>query len=303
MNIVGIDQAILGIEETAEARRFLRDFGLAETETGRTGATFEALDGSQVVLRPASDTALPMPAGAAVGARETIWGVSSRDDLERIGAELSKDRQVALGLDGVLRAVDDAGFALGFQLTRRHGFEARPAQVNAAGLPPQRPPDTRIDFAAPHRARSMGHIVYFVPDAAAARNFYTARLGFRLTDSFKNGSCFLRAAGSHDHHNLFLIKRENAPAGLHHIEFHFTDFNEVMMGGKRMSEKGWQTQAGPGRHTLGSNYFWYFKSPCGGAFELAADMDYVTDAWQPGEWDYRPDIVAAWSTTFTPPTH
>jgi catechol 2,3-dioxygenase-like lactoylglutathione lyase family enzyme len=301
MNIVGIDQAILGLEEMTDARRFLRDFGLGETETGQTGAVFEALDGSQVVLRAASDTTLPMPVGGAVGIRETIWGVKSRDDLDRIGAELSRDRQVALGPDSVLRAVDDSGFSIGFRVTKRHAFEARAALVNAAGLPPQRAPDTRIDFSAPHRARSMGHIVFWVPDVVAARSFYTSRLGFRLTDSFKNGSCFMRAAGSNDHHNLFLIKRENAPAALHHIEFHFTDFNEVMMGGKRMSEKGWQTQNGPGRHTLGSNYFWYFKSPCGGAFELAADMDYVTDAWQPGEWDYRPEIVAAWSTTFTLP--
>ena len=303
MSIVGIDRAVLGVDEMADARRFFTDFGLTEREHGTAGATFEALDGSQVALRRAADPNLPLAVGAPVNARETIWGVRSAQDLERLGAELSRDRQVALGSDGVLRTIDESGFGIGFQVTKRHSFDAKPALVNAAGVPPHRPINTRVDFTAPHRPRSIGHIVFWVPDLDAARDFYTKRLGFRVTDTFRGRSCFLRADGSNDHHNLFLIKRENAPGGLHHIEFHVSDFNEIMLGGKRLTEKGWQTYTGPGRHTLGSNYFWYFKSPCGGAMELAADMDYVTDDWKPGEWDYVPDVVAAWSTTYASSGH
>ena len=59
-----------------------------------------------------------------------------------------------------------------------------------------------------------------------------------------------------------------------------------MMGGRRLTEKGWKTYVGPGRHVLGSNYFWYFKTPCGGAMELACDMDYVDDNWEAKEWEY-----------------
>jgi hypothetical protein len=104
-------------------------------------------------------------------------------------------------------------------------------------------------------------------------------VGFRLTDLYRGRSCFLRAQGSHDHHNLFLIKKEDIPRGMHHIEFHVTDFNEVMMGARRLTEKGWPTMVGSGPHVLGSNYFWHFKTPCGGAMELARDMDYVDDDW------------------------
>jgi catechol 2,3-dioxygenase-like lactoylglutathione lyase family enzyme len=198
----------------------------------------------------------------------------------------------------VLRTRDETGFGIAFEVTTRRAFAGAPSLVNVAGVAPQRL-NRRVDFGAPHKARSLGHIVLYVPDLATARDFYMQRLGFRLTDSYRDRSCFLRAQGSTDHHNLFLIKKEDMPGGLHHIEFHFGDFNEVMMGGRRLTEKGWKTHTGPGRHILGSNYFWYFKTPCGGALELACDMDYVTDDWEAGEWEYTPDVVAAWSTSYT----
>jgi hypothetical protein len=28
-------------------------------------------------------------------------------------------------------------------------------------------------------------------------------------------------------------------------------------------------------------------------------MDYVTDDWEASEWDYKPDVVAAWRTSYT----
>jgi Glyoxalase/Bleomycin resistance protein/Dioxygenase superfamily len=299
MSIRGVDRVILGVEEMDTAQRFLRDFGLSELEGGERGATFEALDGTNLVLRGAADRSLPLAVGAPTNAREIIWGVDGSDELQRLGAELSKDRQVAMGSDGVLRTTDETGYGIAFQVTRRHAYDAKPALINVAGLPPQRKANQRVDFKAPHRPRSIGHIVLYVPELERARDFYIERLGFRLTDSYRDRSCFLRAEGSHDHHNLFLIKKEDIPGGLHHIEFHVTDFNEVMMGGRRLTEKGWKTMVGPGRHVLGSNYFWYFKTPCGGAMELACDMDFVDDDWEAKEWEYSTDVIAAWCTSYT----
>lgn len=298
MNIRGIDQVVLGVDDMPAAQQFLRDLGLTEKVTGSHGATFAALDGSNLVLRGEHDDALPTAVGAATNAREIVWGVESAEELQTIGAELSKDREVALGADGILRSRDATGYAISFQATTRHGYDARPVFLNVAGLAPART-NRRIDFEAPHRPRSIGHIVLFVPDLDAARDFYIERLGFRVTDSYRKQACFLRAQGSNDHHNLFLLQKKDIPGGLHHIEFHVGDFNEVMMGGRRLTEKGWQTYVGPGRHVLGSNYFWYFKTPCGGAVELACDMDYVTDEWQPGEWEYSSDVIAAWCTSYT----
>ena len=299
MSIIGVDCAILGVEEMDDAKRFCRDIGLTEAESGSAGGTYLTQDGTGLLLRRAADPGLPGAVGPRVNARETVWGVAAAADIETIAAELAKDRQIQRGADGALRTTDDGGFPIAFRVTVRHAYPAVPARANAPGLPPQRPRNARIDFAAPVRPRSIGHIVFYVDDLAVSTAFYTERLGFRITDSYRGRSVFLRAPGSHDHHNLFLIERAQAP-GLHHVEFHVTDFNEVMTGGKRLTERGWKTVYGPGRHVLGSNYYWYFHTPCGGAMELAADIDWVDDDWVAGEWDYTPDMVSAWQTTLVP---
>ena len=298
MKIMGIDRAVLAVEEMDDAKRFLQDFGLTEVELGTAGSNFETLNGTDVVLRGANDAGLPAAVGPLAGIRETIWGVSDAAELQKIGNELSRDRQVTQGNDGVLRSTDATGYGIGFQVTTRHHFDAPLAAVNTCGQAPQRPRNSRIDFKAPLRPRSLGHVVLYVPDLEAATRFYIDRLGFRLSDSYRGHSTFLRAAGSNDHHNIFLFKKDDVPGGLHHLEFHVTDFNEVMVGGQRLADKGWQTAFGPGRHILGSNYFWYFKTPCGGAMELAADMDFCDDDWVAGEYDFSPDMVAGWTTTY-----
>ena len=48
-------------------------------------------------------------------------------------------------------------------------------------------------------------------------------------------------------------------------------------------EKGYQSFWGPGRHQLGSNWFWYFNSPLGCHIEYDADMDRHDDSWKPRE--------------------
>jgi hypothetical protein len=193
MNIRGVDSVILGVEEMDAAQRFLRNFGLTEFERGQHGARFETLDGTDLVLRGSADCSLPMAVGAQANAREIVWGVESSEELQKVGSELSRDRQVAVAADGVLRTTDASGYGIAFQVTRRHAYDARPGLINVAGLPPQRSPNQRVDFKAPHRPRSIGHIVLYVPDLERARDFYVERLGFRLTDSYRDRSCFLRA--------------------------------------------------------------------------------------------------------------
>ena len=72
------------------------------------------------------------------------------------------------------------------------------------------------------------------------------------------------------------------------------DFDDVCVGGEYLETKGWKSLTGPGRHIIGSNYFWYFHNPCGGMVEYYADMDYLTDEWVPREWEFSADTVAKW---------
>jgi hypothetical protein len=53
-----------------------------------------------------------------------------------------------------------------------------------------------------------------------------------------------------------------------------------MLAGARFANRGYQTFWGPGRHKLGSNWFWYFNSPLSCHVEYDADMDLHDDTWQ-----------------------
>ena len=296
MTISGIDAVALGIEDLEAGGRFYRDFGLAEVEHARAGAEFRTLDGSQLVLRQMSDPGLPPPAREGVTIREITWAVASRAAISEIAGELSKDRAVSEDEEGTIHSVDEDGYRIAFRVERRTKIEPAPNLLNIYGAEPNRPVNVRVDFLAPVRPASIAHVVVMSPDVPRATRFYVDRLRFRVSDVFAGGfGAFLRSSGSSYHHNLFLIKGN---PGLHHIAFPVTDFNAVMLGGMRLHKQGWQTRLGPGRHIIGSNYFWYFRTPLGGAMELTADMDRADDNWQVREWAHVPENTAAWSTVF-----
>jgi len=154
---------------------------------------------------------------------------------------------------------------------------------NAPGSPIQRPVNSNgVDAHAPQiRPRGLSHVVYFVPDAAKSEAFYVERLGFRCTDRFVGVGPFLQPSGTLDHHTHFFIGAPAFMTGVEHFTFHFGGPNEVMQNGSRFVEKGYQAFWGPGRHELGSNWFWYFNSPFACHMEMDADMDLHDKQWQP----------------------
>jgi hypothetical protein len=223
---------------------------------------------------------LPPSLGTASFLRQTIYGVADQQTLEAIAAELQKDRQVERHPDGAIHTVDDAGFALAFQVTVRRPLELPAERVNAPGAPAQRPANVvGVDGDAVVQPRTLSHVVYFVPDAAKAEAFYVKRLGFVCTDRFVGVGPFLRPAGTLDHHTLFMIETPPFMKGCEHFTFHLGGPTEVMQAGARLVEKGYQSFWGPGRHRFGSNWFWYFNSPLGCHVEYDADMDLHDAGW------------------------
>jgi naringenin degradation protein FdeC len=283
MNILGPDDLVFGVDDLDACARYLRDYGLAPVPANAEGVRFEALDGTGVILKPASDPALPPRTSTKSQLRETIYGVGDDASLERIAAELSKDRDVSRAPDGSFACIDDMGFALRFRRSRRRPYTAAPDLTNAPGTPPQRPPNQIGAWADMTVApRTLSHIVLFVPDAAKAEKFY-ARIGFRTTDRFTGVGPFMRPAGSLDHHTLFMIQTPPFLKGLEHFTFHLGSVTELMLAGARFEAKGHETFWGPGRHVFGSNWFWYFNSPLGCHVEYDADMDLHDDSWVPRE--------------------
>jgi catechol 2,3-dioxygenase-like lactoylglutathione lyase family enzyme len=283
MNIIGPDYLVFGVADLSACVEYLTDYGLKPVNVTAQGGTFEALDGTAIVLRDQLDPALPRVMETASQLRETVYGVADEATLQAIEQELSKDRAVVWGEDGVLRCEDNSGFALGFQVTRRRPIDLPSERVNAPGDVPKRPANVLgagHDIAA--LPRTLSHVVYFVPDFAQAEAFYT-RLGFVCTDRFTSLGPFLRPAGTLDHHTLFLIETPPAMKGIEHFAFHMGGPTEVMLAGTRFVEKGYESFWGPGRHQLGSNWFWYFNSPLGCHVEYDADMDLHDDQWVPRE--------------------
>lgn len=280
MNILGLDALVFGVDDVAACTQYFIDYGLRPVATSAAGGRFEAMDGTAAVIRRADDATLPPALSATCALRETVYGVADAAALQAIAAELAKDRAVQRHADGSLSASDDMGFALRFQISVRKPFRAPAESVNAPGAPAQRAPNVlAVNPDAVVQPRSLSHVVYFVPDAAKAEAFYT-RLGFVCTDRFTGVGPFLRPAGTLDHHTLFMIQTPPHMKGIEHFTFHLAGPTEVMLAGTRFVNKGYQSFWGPGRHQLGSNWFWYFNSPLGCHVEYDADMDLHDDAWQ-----------------------
>ena len=279
MKILGPDALVFGVDDLDACYRYLTDYGLKKVDSAPSGARFEALDGTAAVVRRASDPGLPPPIAAAPNIRDQIYGVADQPTLEAIGAELSKDRDVKAGSDGVLRSIDDTGYAIGFQVTQRRKIDA-PRYINVPGMQVHRPVNAiaAVDDG-PTPIYSLSHVVLFAPDIERAEKFYAQRLGFRTADVFTNLGPFMRPAGTLEHHTLFLIKAPKP--GLQHFTFHVADLNDMLKAGWNFVKKGYKSFWGPGRHILGSNNFWYFNSPFGGLMEFDCDMDLHDDSWKP----------------------
>ena len=276
MNIIGPDALVFGVDDVEACTQYLTDYGLTPVGGGR----FEALDGTGIVIAHKDDTPLPPPIGTASMLRKTIYGVADEQTLGAIAEELGRDREVKRLPDGSIEALDDMGFMLGFQVSVRRPLDLPAEPINAPGAPPQRPANVLgVDENAPARPRTLSHVVYFVPDAAKAESFYVERLGFTCTDRLLGAGPFLKPAGTADHHTLFLIQTPPFMKGCEHFTFHMGGPTEVMQAGTRFVNKGYQSFWGPGRHKMGSNWFWYFNSPLGCHVEYDADMDQHADSW------------------------
>ncbi|MBD7977985.1 VOC family protein [Serpens gallinarum] len=296
MNIIGPDALVFAVDDIATAARYMTDFGLQAAGSTRHGQLFETLDGTGVVICDVNDPALPPALSPTNKLRKIIYGVSDQRSLEQIAAELGKDREVRRMDDGSLEAVDDMGIHLAFQLTVRREISLPAEKINAPGAPLQRGVNVvGIDPDTPARVqlRSLGHFALFVPDVPKAEAFYTERLAFRCNDRLGGGP-FMRPKGTQEHHTMFLIQTPPQLKGVEHMAFHLGGPSEVMEAGNRFRELGYSSFWGPGRHSFGSNWFWYFESVLGCRFEYDADMDQHDDNWVPREKPLHVDNAQAY---------
>jgi catechol 2,3-dioxygenase-like lactoylglutathione lyase family enzyme len=288
--LTGIDRVTFGVEDLAVARRFLEDWGLTDVGSREGALVFETRDGTEVAVRHHADPVLP--AGMEPGAtlREVTWGVTQDSDLELIAARLKGWPRVAQ--QAGVSAADPNGLMHTFRVSQRRGVVVNPQDVNGPGA--VRRVDQRAPVHSQARPVSVGHVVLFVSDLQAMIDFFVGRLQFTISDTYPKHATFLRARTPGPHHDLFILSRPGRP-GLNHVAFTVGDIHEVFGGGLAMSRNGWETEIGPGRHPISSAYFWYFRSPFGGALEYYTDDDWCTEAWQPREFERKPELFAEWA--------
>jgi catechol 2,3-dioxygenase-like lactoylglutathione lyase family enzyme len=292
MNIVGPDALIFGVDDIDACTKYLIAYGLLPVGVTAAGGTFEALDGTAIIVRGKNDPSLPPALETGNMLRKTIYGVADAETLRAIAVELGRDRQVQHLADGTIEAKDDMGFVLGFKVTARRELVLAGERVNAPGALAQRPAnELGVDEGMPARPRSLSHVVLFVPNIAESEAFYVNRLGFKVTDRLLNAGPFLRPAGTQDHHSLYLIQTPPYMKGCEHFAFHMGGPTELMLAGSRFIKAGYQSFWGPGRHKFGSNWFWYFNSPLGCHVEYDADMDLHDDSWVPREAPMGPEAA------------
>jgi catechol 2,3-dioxygenase-like lactoylglutathione lyase family enzyme len=281
VNILGPDSLIFASDDIDACAQCAEDYGLVKVERSANGAIYEALDGTNVVIRKPSDTSIAAPVAADPNLRDTLYGVADKATLDAVANELSKDRDIKSLPNGILRTTDDDGYPISFQVTTRRKLNLPHYGVNVPGQAPGRGMNEIAAInEAEYKALTLSHVVIFTKDKVKSEKFYADRLGFRTVDVFTNLGPFMRPQGTHEHHTLFMIQRPDT-LGLQHFTFHFSGVNELLKAGWEFVRKGSRSFWGPGRHILGSNFFWYFNSPFGGLIEFDADMDVHDDSWQP----------------------
>lgn len=290
MAIQRVESVVYCADDVEAGIRYFEDWGLEPVERGNTGAVFRTLENQTIAVRATDDAALPPSPEAGATLRETVWGVDSKDGLDAIGAELSKDRAVTADADGTLHAVDETGFAIAFRVSQPTTAEFEAPAVNLDHMVTRL--NAPVDYGRRVQPIRLGHVVFNIPQAGwrQAVAFYMDRLGFRLSDQPLDTGSFMRCGGVADHHNLFLAHRPDS-AGVNHTAYEVRDFDDIMLGGKHMKARGWQAMTQPGRHIMGSNLFWYFQNPCGGRTEYFADMDRMDDDWKPRVWETNPGFA------------
>jgi len=136
-----------------------------------------------------------------------------------------------------------------------------------------------IGEAKPRPPRRLGHVVVGTNDILASHKLYTEGIGFRISDIAGGLAFFMRC--SPDHHN-FLLTPGPVPY-LNHYALEHDDIDAVCRAASLYLRSHEGTQiAGPGRHMIGGNMFWYMRDPSGTFFEYFADMDRIADddGWQ-----------------------
>ena len=275
--LLGID---IGVPDPQTLDAFYQEIGF----TGDSGGWGSEASPGQIVIQEKPYRQLV----------EMRIACENEEDLERIAANLDGIGVASQSRDGKLSLEDPVN---------KWRVVVEPCEVEDVAAPPKREVNwpgerNRLDKrpglmteGGPRPPRRLGHVVIGTNDILASHKLYFDGLGFRISDIAGGLAFFMRC--SPDHHN-FLLTPGPVPY-LNHYAIEHDDIDNVCAAATRYLRDHEGTQiAGPGRHMIGGNMFWYLRDPSGTFFEYFADMDRIVDdeAWEVRE-DWPMDD--AWS--------
>lgn len=269
-----LTSATIGVPNVAATVGYYAEFGLGEVSPGR----FVTVDGGEqlAITRAATRRLVALGVGA-----------DDPDDLDRIASRLGALGVPAKRSGGTLSATEPVtGVRVDVTVSPRLDVPPAPApSYNGPGRIAR--PDARAGAVLRTdrvRPRRLGHVVVASVDKEASQRFFTAGLGFAISDNLPGRAAFLRC--STDHHNVLV---QQAPMNfLHHTAWEVDDVDEIGRGATAMLEGHPERHTwGLGRHLIGSNFFWYLKDPAGNFTEYYSDLDCVIDdaLWTPADFE------------------
>lgn len=105
----------------------------------------------------------------------------------------------------------------------------------------------------------LGHVVINVADFDLAMQWFTGKLGFKVSDFVPGFAAFLRAFPNPLHHSFAILT--GSDNHLNHVNFMVKDIDDVGAGMNRMKKHDVEIVFGPGRHQPSESIFLYFLDP------------------------------------------
>ena len=261
--VVGPRYVALGVKNFDEALTFYRDIWKLEVVSGGPGVAYLAapsdIEPFIIRLRASDEKRMDLAA----------FSCATRADVDTLA-----DRLTVSGVEIIAppAELDQPGGGYGF---RFFDCDGRVIEMSADVTP-----HTPAKGSEPGLPLALSHIVFNSDDLEKTLDFYSNKVGMRLSDRLVNIMCFVR--GSTTRHHIMAVALGPHHA-VNHISFEMGTIDSLMRGAGRVKRTGRKILWGPGRHGAGDNVFTYFTDPAGNVCEMSCELEEVPET----DWKIR----------------
>lgn len=243
--------------------------GMAVAARGDDGTLFFRIDerSHRLAIHPGADSRIRYAGWEVVSSDELI---AMAERLDKAGAAWefgSEDLCAERKVEKLIRFRDPAGMP--------HEIYYG-AVVTYAPFVPGRPMSGFVTGP-----QGLGHIVFIVPDARAANEFYTEAMGFRLSDivdTVHNTPGYFYHCN--DRHHSIAVLEAPGKAGFHHLMLEVNSVDDVGVAYDLVQERGDTLSMKLGRHSTDEMLSFYVVSPAGFEIEYGWGGRQIDPDWR-----------------------